>query len=138
MPTTTGISIQAAAAALSQHLSAVGLTTIAVSATSDAVVAKGSAGPAAVHAWHEAREWFDQTYGTAVVLTSEVETRAAQPMATPLSVQSIWAGKMPYVIDQRGLKYFQGSQVNDGWSIERIEQGRITLRRNAQVVVLRL
>jgi type III secretion protein D len=134
----TGISIQAAAAALRQHLSAAGLTTIDVSTDSDAVVAKGSAAPAVMHAWYEAREWFDQAFGAAVVLTSQVETRPAPTVAAPLSVQSIWAGKVPYVIDQRGQKYFQGSLVNDGWSIERIEHGRITLRRNAQVFVLQL
>ncbi|MGC2779011.1 MAG: EscD/YscD/HrpQ family type III secretion system periplasmic domain-containing protein [Bradyrhizobium sp.] len=138
IPATAGISIQAAALALGQRLSAVGLSAIDVSTTSDAVTAKGLVDPSVVHAWYETREWFDQTFGTAVVLTSKVETRPIPQAATPLSVQSVWAGKTPYVIDQRGQKYFQGAQVNDGWSIERIEQGRITLRRSAQVFVLKL
>ncbi|MGJ5047269.1 SctD/MshK family protein [Bradyrhizobium oligotrophicum] len=138
IPATAGISIQAAALALGQRLSAVGLSAIDVSTTSDAVIAKGFVDPSVVYAWYETREWFDQTFGTAVVLTSKVETRPIPQVATPLSVQSVWAGKTPYVIDQRGQKYFQGAQVNDGWSIERIEQGRITLRRSAQVFVLKL
>jgi type III secretion protein D len=138
LPGAAGISIPAAADALRQRLASAGLTTIDVSVEPDAVVAKGSADPASVHDWYEAREWFDKTFGTAVVLTSQIETRTAQAITAPVSVQSIWAGKMPYVIDQRGQKYFEGSVVNDGWSIERIEQGRITLRRSAQVFVLRL
>jgi type III secretion protein D len=138
LPAAAGISIEAAADALRARLASAGLTTIEVSVKPDAVVVKGTADPASLHAWYEAREWFDRTFGTAVVLTSQIESRTAQAVTAPVSVQSIWAGKMPYVIDQRGQKYFEGSVVNDGWSIERIEQGRITLRRSEQVFVLRL
>jgi type III secretion protein D len=138
LPAAAGISIEAAADALRAHLASTSLTTIDVSVKPDAVVVKGTVEPASLHAWYEAREWFDRTFGTAVVLTSQIESRSAQAVTAPVSVQSIWAGKMPYVIDQRGQKYFEGSVVNDGWSIERIEQGRITLRRSEQVFVLRL
>ncbi|WP_456713464.1 SctD/MshK family protein [Bradyrhizobium sp. USDA 4353] len=129
---------ETAAAALRQRLSAVGLTAIDVSVEAKAVVARGATDPAALPAWQQARQWFDETFGTSVVLISKVETRQVPAMVEPLSVQSIWAGKVPYVIDQRGQKLFQGSLVNDGWSIERIERGRITLRRSAQVFVLQL
>jgi type III secretion protein D len=131
-------SLQAATLALQERLSSAGLTAIEVTAGPDAVMAKGMVDPAAVRTWYDAREWFDQTFGTAVVLSSEVETRAAKSVTAPMSVQAIWAGRVPHVIDQRGQTYFEGSLISDGWSIERIEQGRITLRRRAEVFVLRL
>ncbi|BAM93195.1 hypothetical protein S58_72310 [Bradyrhizobium oligotrophicum S58] len=129
--------LNGAADALRQRLAAAGLTTVEIVSDSSAITARGNIDSAALGKWRDIERWFDGTFGIAIVLTSQVEAKSASP-STPLTVQAIWAGAGPYVIDGRGQKLFAGAVINDGWIVDRIEQNRVVLRRGADLLAVSL
>ncbi len=114
------------------------LASVTLSSGSAAINAKGAIPVSDQAKWREAQIWFDTNFGQRVQLISEVLVTAKKEEITPIRVQAIWAGPNPYVIDASGNKYFEGSTLQSGWSIEKIEQSRITLHRNNDRLVLRL
>ena len=122
--------LQGAADALRQQLTTAGLTAIEIVSDAAAITAKGSIDPTALGKWRDVQQWFDRTFGIAIVLTSQVEAKSPSPGA-PLTVQAIWAGAGSYVIDGRGQKLFAGAVVGDGWIVDQIERKRVLLRRGA-------
>jgi type III secretion protein D len=129
--------LKGAADALRQRLAAAGLTTVEIASDATAITARGSIDSAALGKWRDIQQWFDSTFGIAVVLTSQVEAKPLSPSA-PLTVQAIWAGAGPYVIDGRGQKLFAGAVISDGWVVDRIEQNRVVLRRGADLLAVSL
>lgn len=114
------------------------LTPVTLSANSSTVIAKGAITEADKDRWRDAQIWFDTNFGQRVPLISEMAVVARKEEAAPIRVQAVWAGANPYVMDSNGNKYFEGSVLHNGWSIEKIEQSRITLQRNNDRLVLRL
>jgi type III secretion protein D len=126
-----------AADALRQRLLAAGLTTVEIVSDTAAITARGNIDSAALGKWRDIEQWFDRTFGITIVLTSQVEAKSSSPSA-PLTVQAIWAGAGPYVIDGRGQKLFAGAVISDGWIVDRIEQNRVVLRRGADLLAVSL
>lgn len=127
----------AASAGLSERLSAANIR-VAISKEAGIVMARGSIDPASAPAWRDAQLWFDKTFGPDVVLVSEIVIAARKDEVPPLNIQSVWAGETPYVMDARGEKHFEGALLSDGWVLERIEADKVTLRRSAEIMTLRL
>ncbi len=129
---------EAAAIALQEHLAAAGLQSIDASAEDGSVRAKGAITQASENAWRTVQLWFDGSFGQEVMLRSEVAISAPKSQNAPIGIQAVWAGKRPYLIDEHGDKYFEGSFLKDGWVVEKIEDGRVLLRRNQEVLSLSL
>ena len=72
------------------------------------------------------------------MLQSEVAVSTPKAQSAPIGIQAVWAGKRPYLIDDHGDKYFEGSFLKDGWIVEKIEDGKVVLRRNQEVLSLDL
>jgi type III secretion protein D len=130
--------VQAAATSFRGQLLAVGIETVDAVPADGFVRAKGAIKPSEENAWRAAQIWFDSTFGRNVVLQSEVAISAAKIPSAPIGIQSVWAGKRPYLIDGHGDKYFEGSVVKNGWVVEKIEDGKVTLRKNEEVIRLDL
>jgi type III secretion protein D len=123
---------QTAMAGLKARLETDGIRDLDVSSAPGAVAVSGMVDLSYRKAWTEVERWYDETYGKSVALQSNVTFGAKKSATAPIAVQSIWAGKMPYFIDSRGDKYFEGSMLRDGWSVEKIEEGRILLIKNGE------
>lgn len=117
-------------AALQARLDQQHLGSIAIAALPDGSYrATGRVAPQEVAAWHDTTRWFDEGSAGHAVLIDKVTVAAAVP---PLAIQSAWVGAQPYVIDGAGQKLFVGAVVADGWAIEGIEAGRVTVKRQGQ------
>ena len=79
--------------------------------------------------WREAARAIVDGSGGQIVLLDRV---IVEKPVTPLAIQSAWVGPQPYIIDGAGQKLFVGAVVTGGWTINGIEAGRVTLRRQGQ------
>ncbi len=122
-----------AATMLQAKLSEAGLAGIKVMAQDRVVVASGLIPPADAPRWQAVREGFDRATGGRVPLRNRVEARVDRPVA--LHVDSVWTGTFPNII-LGGAKYLEGSMLPNGWTLERIGDGRLTLRRGEQQVLV--
>jgi len=127
----------AAADALRQHLLSQNITTIDVKAGSGIVIAAGSMVPEREAEWQSAQMWFDETYGQKILLKTDVVLIAAAPVKAPVTIQSVWLGKAPYLIDGEGRKYWVGSVLKGGWVLEKVEEGRVLVSKDEQLLILR-
>jgi len=91
--------------------------------------ASGTVAMHEVNDWRDIRRWLDEASAGRTVLVDRVAVAAAPP---PLAIQSAWIGAQPYVIDGTGQKLFVGAVVANEWTIEGIEAGRVTMRRQGQ------
>jgi type III secretion protein D len=132
-PETTG----AAADALRQHLLAQRIATIDVKPGAGTVIAAGSITPERQAEWQSAEIWFDETFGQKVMLKSDVAILPAKPVKVPITIQSVWLGDTPYLIDGEGRKYFVGSMLRDGWVLEKVEEGKVLISKDKQPLILR-
>lgn len=122
-------------AALQAHLDERQLGLVRVEVLPDGSYrATGAVSPAEAPAWREVARWFDDEAGGMAVLVDKVAVANAAP---PLAVQSAWLGPRPYVIDGSGQKLFTGAVLANGWVIEGIEAGRVTMHRQGQRLAVR-
>ncbi len=122
-----GVTLDQAAAALRERLTADGLADITVKTAVDRIVARGQAEPARMGDWQDIRIWFDGAFGQDVLLVAEIEP-AKQETPPNLAIEAIWSGEDPYLI-AGGQRFTVGAHVGDGWTIDRIEAEEITLKR---------
>jgi type III secretion protein D len=127
----------AAADALRQHLLSQRIATIDVKAGAGTVTAAGSVTPDRQADWQSAQIWFDESFGQNILLKSDVAILAAKPMKAPITIQSVWLGDTPYLIDGEGRKFFVGSMIRDGWVLEKVEEGKVLVSKDKQPLVLR-
>lgn len=125
-----------AAAALADRLAAAGLAEgISISASADALLARGTLPPEAMPAWRGVQEWYDAAHPQGPVLVREV--REARLADRPrLQVQAVWTGPLPFLIAADGERYGEGAVVDGGWTIERIEPAHIVLSRAGRTIAL--
>lgn len=129
---------KAAAAALREHLSSMDMKGLAVTPETGVVKVVGVVDEGRRSNWNAVERWFDETQGMKVVLQSEIVFASRKDAVAPITLQSIWAGKIPYLIDGKGDKYFEGSMLKDGWTVDKIEEGRVYLRRVNDVLILKI
>jgi hypothetical protein len=124
-----------ALASLQQHLANVDLSSLSLTAKPDgSIEASGKISKDQEAAWREVGHWFDGIAGGQVVLVNAVSV-AAEPQ--PLSIQAVWAGPHPYVIDGNGGKNFIGTRLPSGWTISDIDRTRVLVKRDDQVLSVR-
>lgn len=125
---------QDAAELLKQELDRAGLFDIRVGPGPGFVSAEGTVTPAAVAKWQELEQWFDRRTNGALTLVNGVLVKEdKQP--SPIALEAVWRGVQPYLL-VGGQKYFVGALLADGWSVNRIEEGRVLLSRNGRFAVI--
>ncbi|QIG97835.1 MULTISPECIES: SctD/MshK family protein [Bradyrhizobium] len=124
----------ATAELLRQEVERGGLLNIKVGSGHGVVTAEGTVTPALGAKWQEIQQWFDhQTNGTpALVNAVTVKDEKAPPS---ISVQAVWRGSERYLLIG-GQKYFVGALLSNGWTVDRIEDGRVLLSRNGRFAAL--
>ncbi|MBB2974114.1 FHA domain-containing protein [Mesorhizobium sp. RMAD-H1] len=122
-------------AALAAKLEANGLQHLAIDKDGARLIVTGSLTPQRHNDWVNIQKWFDQTYGSAYVLTSEVGPEA--PKTKPrFNLQAIWFGETPYAVAANGTRLYPGAVLQDGWVIKDISNGRMVVRKNDEEFTL--
>ncbi|NEI67751.1 SctD/MshK family protein [Rhizobium leguminosarum] len=125
---------QAAAKALQQEVDRAGLHNIQIASANGIVTANGTVRPALVPRWQKVQQWFDHRTSGALTLVSGVAIK--EEKAPPsIAVEAVWRGALPYLLIG-GQKYFVGALLDDGWTVDQIEDDRVLLSRNGQVAAL--
>jgi hypothetical protein len=125
-----------AAGALNDQLDAARIRTLRISAENGRLMATGTLSPEEAAGWAGIQQWFDQTYGGRIVLTTRIEPRAGtRPMPT-LQIQAIWYGERPYIVTGNGEHYFVGAVLDNGWIIREIGEDRLLLGKDGETVAL--
>ncbi len=128
--------LRKAADSLKERLLAANIRTIEIATDGGVVSAKGTVISAAKRDWDALQVWFDGAHGRNVFLHSEVIVANPEAPEPPITVQSVWTGREPYLIDGQGNKHSEGVVLKDGWIIEKIEPGKVTLVKNRQRLLL--
>ncbi|RXH38023.1 hypothetical protein XH99_01790 [Bradyrhizobium nanningense] len=120
--------------ALRQQIEAAGLLDIKIGRNPGVVTAEGTIPPSLVAKWKEIQQWFDrQTNGTPTLVNAV--TVKEEKVPSSIAVQAVWRGSEPYLLIA-GQKYFVGAVLSNGWTVDRIEDGRVLLSRNGRSAAL--
>ncbi|PDT80398.1 hypothetical protein [Sinorhizobium sp. BJ1] len=126
--------VETAAKGLQQEVDRAGLANIKISSAEGVVTAEGTVTSASADSWHRVQQWFDhRTRGALALLNGVVIEDEKAPSA--IAVEAVWRGSPPYLVIS-GEKYFVGALLDDGWMVERIEDGRVMLSRNGRLAAL--
>lgn len=137
----SGVSTDEAWRSLRNYLVSAGLEgEIEVTPGKDALVARGSLPDSLISQWTEAHIWYDGRYGAYVPLITEVTRKADNPRPKDpiILMRALYLGKNPYIIAKNGQKYHQGSILNNGWMIEKINPDSVTVSLGDRRVSLEL
>lgn len=122
------------ALSLRQEIERAGLLDVKIGRGPGVVTAEGTIGPNLVAKWKEIQQWFDrQTNGTTTLVNAV--TVKEEKMPSSIAVQAVWRGSEPYLLIA-GQKYFVGALLSNGWTVDRIEDGRVLLSRNGRSAAL--
>nr|WP_233287022.1 hypothetical protein [Bradyrhizobium oropedii] len=124
----------AAAERLQEEVDRAGLLNIKVGSGPGVVTTNGTLAPASRAKWEEVQKWFDRHSNGAYTLVNAVAVREEKTPSS-IAVQAVWRGSAPYLVIAR-QKYFVGALLNNGWTVNGIEEGRVLLSRNGQVATL--
>src|SRR5262249_26072838 len=136
-----GSNAQTAAAAaqaareLGARLDAANIHALRVTAVDGRLAVSGKLTKRQALEWTAIQQWFDQTYGSRIVLTANVADDDGRAMPT-LGLQAIWYGDHPYIITAQGERYYQGAVLDNGWVIREIAQDRLLLAKDGDTVAL--
>jgi hypothetical protein len=126
---------QRAARELDTRLRAANIRTLQVNAIDGRLVVSGRLIKQQVPQWAAIRQWFDQTYGSGIVLTANVTADDGPAMPT-LQLRAIWYGDRPYIIAAHGERYYQGAVLDNGWVVRQIGEHHLVLAKAGDTVVL--
>jgi hypothetical protein len=134
--TRSATTAEEAARELSARLDAAKIRTLRVSATDGRVVVAGKASKEEAVSWAAVQQWFDQTYGGRIVLTTEISPIGEAQTMPALQLQAIWYGEHPYILTADGERYFEGAVLDNGWIIREIGEDRLLLAKGGETVAL--
>ncbi|HET8728832.1 MAG TPA: FHA domain-containing protein [Alphaproteobacteria bacterium] len=117
-------SLEDVAESLRRRLADGPLEGVAVRVEGDRIVAAGQVPAGSMGAWRGYQAWFDRTFAGSAILVSNVVpgTSAKRP---ELVIRAVWTGAVPYVIAGNDAKYFEGTELGDGWRIEQIDAAAV-------------
>ena len=121
---------------IGRRLAAANLDAITLAAQPDgAIEARGQIAPQQLQAWRDVGRWFDGVASAGrTVLVDQVRVGADAP---PLTVQAVWPGRRPYLIDGNGDKLFVGAVLANGWTVDGIDATHVLVKRGGQVLAVR-
>lgn len=125
---------EAAAKELQEEVDRAGLLNVKVGSANGAVTAEGTVTSESVISWQKLQQWFDhRTKGTLTLVNGVLMKEERSPSA--IAVEAVWRGPQPYLVID-GEKHFVGAVLDDGWMVDRIEDGRVLLSRNGRLAAL--
>ncbi|MGX5805604.1 SctD/MshK family protein [Bradyrhizobium sp. Arg314] len=124
----------AAAKDLQQEVDRAGLLNIKIGSAKGVVTAEGTVTSASATSWQHVQQWFDHHTKGALTLVNGVITKE-EKAPSAIAVEAVWRGPLPYIVID-GEKYFVGSLLDDGWTVDRIEDSRVLLSRNGRLAFL--
>jgi hypothetical protein len=124
-----------AARELGARLDAAKIQGLRVSAPDGRLTVSGKLGKQEAADWAAIQRWFDQTYGSRIVLTANISAAERQAMPS-LPLQAIWYGEHPYIITTEGARFYQGAVLDNGWVVREIGEDRLLLAREGETVAL--
>ncbi|RRH93216.1 hypothetical protein EH240_30110 [Mesorhizobium tamadayense] len=124
----------AAAKDLQEEVDKAGLLDIKIGSAKGVVTAEGTVTSASVIGWQKAQQWFDHRTNGALTLVNGVVIKE-EKAPSAIAVEAVWRGSPPYLVID-GEKYFVGALLDDGWMVDRIEDGRVLLSRNGRLAAL--
>jgi len=128
-------SVAEAAQNLSKRLDAAKIQTLRVSTVDGRLVVSGALTKPQALEWAVIQKWFDQTYGSHIVLNANVTD--VDGRANPrLQLQAIWYGDQPYIITAEGEHYYQGAILDNGWTVREIAADHLLLAKDGDTVTL--
>lgn len=127
--------VKQAAEDLESRLHAAGIQSVRISAEDQHVTAQGRLSDGQTPKWAAIQRWFDETYGSQVVLAANVAigALAGGPL---LRLQSVWYGDRPYIIADNGAHYYEGGVLDSGWTVQRISDERVLLSKDNETFAL--
>jgi hypothetical protein len=125
-----------AARELRARLDAAKIWTLRVSATDGRLAVAGKVSKEDATSWAVIQQWFDQTYGGRIVLTTEINATGAARTMPALPLQAIWYGDHPYIVTADGERYYEGAVLDNGWVLREIGQDRLLLANSGETVAL--
>ncbi|NRP75570.1 hypothetical protein ILFOPFJJ_06493 [Ensifer psoraleae] len=124
----------AAARDLQREVDRAGLLNIKIDSANGVVSAEGTVSSASATNWQKVQQWFDhRTKGSLTLVNGVITKEEKAPSA--IAVEAVWRGSSPYVVIE-GEKYFVGALLDDGWTVDRIEDSRVVLSRNGLLASL--
>jgi len=124
-----------AASQLLARLKSVNIQSLKVTTGDKRVIVAGGLTKREAAAWTAVQQWFDESYGSRVVLTANVAIGESKSTPT-LRLQAIWFGERPYVITEEGAHFYEGAQLDNGWILQRIAEDRVVLEREGESLAL--
>lgn len=124
----------AAAKDLQEEVDKAGLLNIKIGSAKGVVTAEGTVTSASATSWQNAQQWFDHRTKGALTLVNRVVIKE-EKAPSAIAVEAVWRGSSPYVVID-GEKYFVGALLDDGWTVDRIEDGRVLLSRDGRLTAL--
>lgn len=125
--------VKQAADEFDSRLRAAGIQSLKVEAEDGRVAARGRLTNGQAAQWAVIQRWFDQTYGSQVVLTANVVIGNNGPL---LRLQAVWYGERPYIIADNGAHYYEGGVLDSGWIVTRISDERVLLSKDNETFAL--
>ncbi|MCH4561269.1 hypothetical protein MJ877_34880 [Mesorhizobium jarvisii] len=125
---------EAVAKELQDEVDRAGLLNVKVTSARGAVTAEGTVTSASIISWRKLQQWFDHRSKGALTLINGVLTQD-EKAPSAIAVEAVWHGPQPYLVVD-GEKYFVGAVLEDGWTVDRIEEGRVLLSRNGRLAAL--
>jgi Inner membrane component of T3SS, cytoplasmic domain/Inner membrane component of T3SS, periplasmic domain len=125
-----------AARELGARLDAAKIQGLRVSALDGRLTVTGKLGKQEAADWAAIQQWFDQTYGSRIVLTASISAGAERQAMPSLQLQAIWYGEHPYIITTEGARFYQGAVLDNGWIVREIGEDRLLLAREGETVAL--
>ncbi|MBA1142432.1 SctD/MshK family protein [Mesorhizobium neociceri] len=126
---------QAAARDLQKEVDRAGLLNVKIGSAKGVVTAEGTVTSASASSWQGIQQLFDHRTKGALTLVNGVVTKE-EKAPSAIALEAVWRGPSAYVVID-GEKYFVGALLKDGWTVDRIEDGHVLLRRNGRLASLR-
>lgn len=134
-PTEAAPASTQAAVELRARIAQSGLSGLEVEEADGRLIVKGSMPGERSAEWTDIQAWYDRSFGTETVLSSSVQSTAAEAMPR-LRLRAIWFGDNPYVISADGARYYEGASTNDGWTVAEIGEERLLLTKGSASIAL--
>jgi hypothetical protein len=132
----SGPTAEDAMGALNARLDAAKIRTLRISADNGRLAVTGTLTKQESAEWAGIQQWFDQTYGGRIVLTTRIEPSGGARALPSLQLQAIWYGDHPYIMTADGEHYFKGAVLDNGWILRDITEDRVLLGKDGETVAL--
>ncbi|MCL2715539.1 MAG: hypothetical protein FWD68_13375 [Alphaproteobacteria bacterium] len=125
-----------AAQELTARIASANIRTLKVASNIDRLTVSGTLTKPQAIEWAAIQQWFDQNYGSHIVLAINITDIDGRAMPR-LQLQAIWHGEHPYIITADGQHYYRGAVIENGWIVQEIADDRLVLAKGADTVTLK-